>query len=98
MSTTRRVPPDPYNSDSQSIMPPPRHPDFELNVRQVHEVTGKPVNEIRSDLRFTGSIETTINRVYDGTFLTGTERDPTRRAAIRGSLSSPGVADWRNDG
>jgi hypothetical protein len=61
-------------------MPPLLDPTFEAQVQQVHAITSKPLNHIRSDLRLTKSVEATINRVLDGTFLKGTERDPTREA------------------
>jgi len=64
-------------------MPPPLDPVFESHVQKIHQVTGKALNEIRADLRFTKNFEATINRVYDGTFLAGTARDPKAIAAKR---------------
>jgi hypothetical protein len=67
-----------HDTRPTAMPPPPLDPAFEAQVQQVHAITSKPLNHIRSDLRFTKSVEATINRVLDGTFLQGTERDPAR--------------------
>jgi len=57
-------------------------PVFEAQVQQVFQITQRPLNHIRSDLRFTKNVELTIDRAFDGSFLKGTDRDPERKAAL----------------
>ncbi|KAF8543744.1 hypothetical protein BDD12DRAFT_801884, partial [Trichophaea hybrida] len=60
-------------------MPPIHDPLFEAQVQQIFTITQKPLNHIRSDLRFTKNVELTIARAFHGEFLKGTDRDPERR-------------------
>ncbi|KAL0144362.1 hypothetical protein V8B55DRAFT_1595125 [Mucor lusitanicus] len=44
--------------------------------------SSKSRSDILVDLKHTKSVETTINRIFDGDFLSGTERDPSKSAFV----------------
>ncbi|KAI7851496.1 hypothetical protein BDC45DRAFT_211711 [Circinella umbellata] len=54
--------------------------ELDRMVTQVRELcTDQSLSDIRTDLKKTKSVEMTINRILDGSFLEGTESDPTLR-------------------
>ncbi|KAG2221403.1 hypothetical protein INT45_012654, partial [Circinella minor] len=54
--------------------------ELDRMVIQVRELcTDQSLSDIRTDLKKTKSVEITINRILDGSFLEGTECDPTLR-------------------
>lgn len=45
---------------------PGRRSRLEAQTKQVHDATGKSLNEIRTDLEFTGNAQKTIDRIGNG--------------------------------
>ncbi|KAI8354666.1 hypothetical protein BD560DRAFT_210507 [Blakeslea trispora] len=51
--------------------------DFEALVDQVLDIdNSKDRHDVLIDLKYTKSVEATINRIFDGQFLKGTLQDP----------------------